>query len=295
MRKYVFDPSKSGTRMDIVCFISGSGTNYREIVARDPDHHYLVFTNRPGCAGEAIALKNGHEIISLSHERYFASALARNSGTISRNGPERLAYEQEVVRLIEKKLGKPPDLVCLAGYDLLNTDWMVQRYYHRLLNVHPGDTTRGYSGLHWIPTAKAILAGESSLRSTLFFVDNNVDTGPVLVQSAPLNVSNTLKKLEDEGQAGLEENLSQVLKFANLAGVNTYPQFKAKATPQMMAKLGDICTRLQEVLKIWGDWKIYPFAVHDLISKGRVETEGRTVYLDGKSLPLFGLRLDTSF
>jgi folate-dependent phosphoribosylglycinamide formyltransferase PurN len=280
--------------MDIVCFISGSGTNYREIVARDPDQHYLVFTNRPGCAGEAIALKNGHEIIRLSHEPYFANALARNSGTVARNSPERLAYEKVVVNLIEKKLGKPPDLVCLAGYDLLNTDWMVQRYYHRILNVHPGDTTRGYSGLHWIPTAKAILAGESSLRSTLFFVDNNIDTGPVLVQSAPLNILSTLKKLEDEGQVNLIEELSQALKFADLAGVRTYSQFKVKATPLMITKLGDICTRLQEVLKIWGDWRIYPFAVHDLISKGLVETDGRIVYLDGKTLPPFGLRLDTS-
>ena len=54
MQQLIYDPAKSGKRMTIVCFISGSGTNYREIVKRNPEHDYLVFTNRPGCAGVAI-------------------------------------------------------------------------------------------------------------------------------------------------------------------------------------------------------------------------------------------------
>jgi len=62
---------------------------------------------------------------------------------------------------------------------------MVEQYYPHILNVHPGDTTKGYDGLYWIPTAKAILAGDDSIRSTLFIVDKGEDTGPVLVQSFP--------------------------------------------------------------------------------------------------------------
>ena len=63
--------------MTIVCFISGSGTNYREIVAKDPDHRYLVFTNRPGCEGLKIAKENKHETIELSHVPFLREARKR--------------------------------------------------------------------------------------------------------------------------------------------------------------------------------------------------------------------------
>ncbi len=42
---------------------------------------------------------------------------------------------------------------------------------------------------------------------------------------------------------------------------------------------------IQEVLKVEGDWKIYPFAVHELIAKGRVALDDRTVYIDGVQMP----------
>ena len=53
-----------------------------------------------------------------------------------------------------------------------------------------------------------------------------------------------------------------------------------------------VCSTLQEKLKITGDWEIYPFAVHRLIAPGRVEVDGRTVYVDGRKLPEYGYRID---
>ncbi|NOQ17741.1 MAG: hypothetical protein GQ507_00675, partial [Dehalococcoidales bacterium] len=171
MKQLVYDPSKSGKIMTIVCFVSGSGTNYREIVTQNREHKYIVFTNRPGCGGVAIARENKHEVIELSHIPYLRDAKKRyGSGNVPRNCPERISYEQELCRLIESSIGGEPDLICLAGYDQWLTDWMVNKYYPRILNVHPGDTTKGYDGLHWVPSAKAILAGDEVIRSTLFFV-----------------------------------------------------------------------------------------------------------------------------
>ncbi|MBN1368220.1 MAG: hypothetical protein JW967_09890, partial [Dehalococcoidales bacterium] len=102
----VYDPAKSGKRMDIVCFISGSGTNYREIVNRNPNQHYLVFTNRPGCSGTAIAQTFGHDVIELSHVPYLKDVRQKyGAGKVPRNCDERVAFEQQVSRLIEAKLG----------------------------------------------------------------------------------------------------------------------------------------------------------------------------------------------
>ena len=293
MQQLIYDPLKSGKVMTIVCFISGSGTNYREIAARNPQHNYLVFTNRPGCAGLAIARENKHEIIELSHILYLKEARRKyGAGKIPRNCPERVQYEQEISRRIENKLGREPDLICLAGFDLWNTDWMIDKYYPRMINVHPGDMTKDYEGLHWMPSAKAIIAGDESLRSTLFIADKSEDKGPILLQSKPLNIIGTLSELESQGEKGLTAGLKRITDFIKLHNITSYDDFRAKADEEMQKAMGNICIRLQDALKVKGDWEIYPFAVHDLIAQGRVAVDGRQVFIDGKQMPAWGYRLD---
>ena len=279
--------------MTIVCLVSGSGTNYREIAAKNINHDYIVFTNRPGCGGVAIARANKHEVIELSHIPYLKDARKRyGSGSIPRNCPERTEYEQRVCALIESRIGGEPDLVCLAGYDQWLTDWMVDKYYPRILNVHPGDTTKGYNGLHWVPSAKAILAGDAVIRSSLFFVDKGEDTGPVLVQSKPLNILQTIDKLTLGGKEELSKGLHEITSFATINDIKTYEDFEEKAGEELVRMMELICRNLQEALKVAGDYKIYPFAVHDLIAQGRVQMDGRTVYVDGREMPEYGYRIE---
>ncbi|MFC1994661.1 phosphoribosylglycinamide formyltransferase [Chloroflexota bacterium] len=293
MKQLVYNPTISGKLMTVVCFISGSGTNYREIAAKNHNHSYTVFTNRPGCGGAAIARDNQHEVIGLSHMPYLGDATKRyGSGNVPRNCPERVEYEQALCRLIEGSIGKEPDLICLAGYDQWLSDWMVDRYYPRILNVHPGDTSKGYDGLHWVPLAKAILAGDEVIRSTLFFVDKGEDTGPALVQSELLNIVQTIDKLQLGRTAELLKGLYKVTSFATIHEIRTYEDFKEKAGEELFKMMELICRNLQDVLKVAGDWKIYPFAVHNLIAQGRVQIDGRTVYVEGKEMPKHGYTID---
>ena len=281
--------------MTIVCFVSGSGTNYREIIAKNINHDYIVFTNRPGCGGVAIARANKHEVIELSHIPYLKDARKRyGSGNTPRNCPERVEYEQELCALIEDRIGGEPDLICLTGYDQWLTDFIVDRYYPRIFNVHPGDTRKGYTGLHWIPSAKAILAGDEVIKSSLFFVDKGEDTGPVLMQSKPLNIVQTINGLKLESRQELSKGLHEVTSFATIHGIETYEDFKQKAGEELLRIMELICRNLQEALKVAGDWKIYPFAVHELIAQGRVQIDGRTVYIDGGEVPEYGYRIDES-
>jgi phosphoribosylglycinamide formyltransferase-1 len=211
---------------------------------------------------------------------------------VPRNCPERVQYEQEIARLIENKLGREPDLVCLAGFDQWNTDWLVDRYYPRMINVHPGDTTKGYIGLHWMPSAQAIIAGESSIRSTLFIADKSEDNGPPLVQSKPLNIAETLTGLEAQGEKGLTAAFKRISGFIASRSIKNYNDFRQEADEEMQKAMGNICVRLQDALKVKGDWEIYPFAIHELIAHGRVAVDGRQVFIDGKQMPVWGYRLD---
>ena len=54
----------------------------------------------------------------------------------------------------------------------------------------------------------------------------------------------------------------------------------------------NICSHLQDALKAAGDWKIYPFAVHDLIAQGLVQIADRTVYIDGRKMPEHGYQIN---
>jgi phosphoribosylglycinamide formyltransferase-1 len=293
MKQFVYDPIKCGVRMTIVCFVSGSGTNYREIVAKNANHDYIVFTNRPGCGGVAIGRSNKHEVVELSHIPYLKDARKRyGSGNIPRNCPERVEYEQALCALIENRIGREPDLVCLAGYDQWLSDFIVHKYYPRILNVHPGDTTKGYNGLHWVPSAKAIIAGDEVIRSSLFFVDKGEDTGPVLVQSEPVNILQTIGKLASEGREELLEGLHKITSYVTIRRIGNYEDFQQKAGQELLDMIELICKNLQEALKVAGDWKIYPFAVHDLIAQGRVQIDGSTVYIDGREMPEYGYRID---
>ena len=294
VRELIYDPSKSGKRMTIVCFVSGSGTNYREIVKRDPEHDYLVFSNRPECGALKIARQFGHEIVELSHIPFLKEArLKYGAGNIPADCPERLAYEQEVVRRVHGRLKRIPDIVCLAGYDLWHTPWFIKQYYPHIINVHPGDTVKGFAGLHWIPAARAIIAGEVSLRSTTFIVDQGGDTGPVLAQSAPLFIRPILEEDQKASPFNFLEKYKEIEFFLMSQGISNLDEFNAKASLELKKNMEVICRVLQDALKEAGDWKIYPFVVHDLIARGRVALEGRQVFVDDQALPAHGYRIDS--
>jgi phosphoribosylglycinamide formyltransferase 1 len=276
--RLVFDPS-SGP-MKYACGVSGSGTNYERIFEGDPGTYHVVFSNAPNCAGIVKARKHGAPVALLDSAKYFREMWEVEK--VPRYGVERNSYDRAIMTLVEQVFNGRPDLICLAGYDLWIGDWMANRYYPQILNVHPGDA-RKYIGLGWRPTAKAILAEESSVKSTLFFVDASDDGGPIVLQSASLPLSEW------------DDQLREIRRFAEKTDARTLEQFRATAQREgnnLYKSLEEVSTSIQEVLRVKGDWQIYPFAVHGLIAKGRVALDGRTVYIDGVQMPPEGWQVD---
>jgi phosphoribosylglycinamide formyltransferase 1 len=274
----IYNPSSGSMRY--ACGVSGSGSNYDKIYELDPDKEHVVFSNSPGCKGISKAKNRNVPVVLLDSNRYFHEMCRLEK--VPRHGAERDSYDMAIMTLVEQALSGQPDLICLAGYDLWIGNWMVERYYPKILNVHPGDAKK-YTGLGWIPTAKAILAEESSVKSTVFFVDPSDDGGPILIQSASLPLSRWDKELRD------------IRRFAEKTETRTLKAFREAAQEEggdLYRSLQMVSAGIQEALKVEGDWQIYPFAVHELIAKGRAALDGRTLYIDGVKMPEEGWQVD---
>ena len=276
--KPVFIPSDRALRY--ACGVSGSGTNYDKIYEADPKKTHIVFSNAPDCSGVKKARERNAPVVTLDSDIYFKKMWGIEK--VPRYGVERNSYDMAVMTLVEQGLKGEPDLICLAGYDLWIGDWMAKRYFPRILNVHPGDS-RKYTGLGWRPTAKAIIAGEKSVKSTVFFVDESDDGGPILIQSKSISLSRWDEKLYD------------IKKFIEKMDIKTLSEFREKAKQEgnnLDIVLEAMSKEIQDVLKEEGDWMIYPFAVHNLIARGRVALDGRKVYIDGVEMSDEGWQVD---
>ena len=102
-----------------------------------------------------------------------------------RHTPTRREYDKINAQVL-RQLGV--DTIVLLGYTYVLTDAMVDAFPGRIINIHDADLTlkgaggqRRYVGLH--STRDAIVAGESETRSTVHYVTEEVDGGPVLVVS----------------------------------------------------------------------------------------------------------------
>jgi phosphoribosylglycinamide formyltransferase-1 len=95
-----------------------------------------------------------------------------------REHPGREAHEKAVIAALdERRVG----LVCLAGYMRLLSDGFVRHFEGRLMNIHPS-LLPSFPGLH--SQRQALQHGVKLAGATVHFVDEGVDTGPIVLQAA---------------------------------------------------------------------------------------------------------------
>lgn len=95
---------------------------------------------------------------------------------IPRRGSSRGDHEERILRILE---AARPDLICLAGYMRVLSPEFVARYRGRILNIHPSLLPR-HPGLE--PQRRAVEAGDALSGCTVHFVDEGVDSGPVVLR-----------------------------------------------------------------------------------------------------------------
>jgi phosphoribosylglycinamide formyltransferase-1 len=103
---------------------------------------------------------------------------------------DRDTYDAAVSRVLEEhRIG----LVCLAGFMRILGPAFVRAWQGRLMNIHPS-LLPAFPGLH--PQRQALDAGARISGATVHFVDEGVDTGPIVLQSSvPVEADDTEETL----------------------------------------------------------------------------------------------------
>lgn len=117
--------------------------------------------------------------------------------------PANKTREEFDLEMAEILQAKEVDLVVLVGYMRILSPEFVRRFPHRIINVHPSLIPK-YSGKNFFNKGvhEAVLkAGEKETGMTIHYVDENIDTGDIIVQkTCPVLPNDTSESLKDRVQ-----------------------------------------------------------------------------------------------
>ena len=164
-------------KLAVLC--SGSGSNLQAILDRakagllDADIRVVV-CNVPGAKSLERAQTAGMPAVCLPHTDYV----------------DRAAHDAAVVQVLKDH---GVDTVAMAGYLRLVTPAFLDAFPGRVLNIHPA-LLPSFKGAHG--QADAAGYGVRLSGCTVHFVDQDMDTGPIIIQAAvpalPTDTGDTL-------------------------------------------------------------------------------------------------------
>jgi phosphoribosylglycinamide formyltransferase 1 len=161
--------------------VSGSGSNLQSIMdscerSNIDGQVSIVISNLPGVFALTRAQKKGIPTKVISHTEY----------------PDRESFDQEVIKILK---ACQVDLVALAGFMRVLTPTFLREFPGRVMNIHPA-LLPSFPGLG--VRQKAIDYGVRFSGCTVHFVDEGVDTGPIIIQGVvPVYPDDTEEILKD--------------------------------------------------------------------------------------------------
>lgn len=169
--------------MKIGILASGSGTNLQAIIdAIDKGdiknaEIAVVISNKKTAYALERARKNGIKDIYLNKNDY----------------KDRLEYDKKIVEVLKEE---KVELVILAGYLKWITEYFVEIYINKIMNIHPS-LLPSFKGLHGIEQAYEY--GVKVTGVTVHFVDETEDGGPIILQEeVRIEENDTLESVEEK-------------------------------------------------------------------------------------------------
>lgn len=146
--------------------LSGRGSNF-EAIAKQIDEGKLK-------AEIAVVVSNVETAPGLRRARERGlDVFCANSKGLSRE-----AFDRKVIEVL---MQKHVDLVCLAGFMRLLSTSFIEAFRNRILNIHPS-LLPAFPGLD--AQRQALEYGVKVSGCTVHFVDEGLDSGPIILQTA---------------------------------------------------------------------------------------------------------------
>ena len=144
-----------------------------------PINPTVVISNKPNAKGLAIAKKMGVQIEIVDSSKYKG---------------KRLQYDKKIISTLKKYKVTPSNgLICLAGFMRIISPYFIKEYKNKILNIHPA-LLPAFPGLD--AQKQAIKFGSKFSGCTVHFVDEGIDTGPIIIQEVvKVNNNDTEKSL----------------------------------------------------------------------------------------------------
>jgi len=137
----------------------------------------IVISNKANAKGLKIAQKLGVKTLLIDSKDY------KN---------KRVEYDKKIIHELEKNgVTTKNGLVCLAGFMRIISPYFIKKYKNRILNIHPA-LLPAYPGLN--AQKQAIQNGAKFSGCTVHFVDEGVDSGPIIIQSVVKVTNNDTEK-----------------------------------------------------------------------------------------------------
>ncbi len=169
----------------ISVLVSGGGTNLQAVIDGIKDGSIRdagivrVISGNPEAYALERARKHNIEAMVIGKKNY----------------PDSGARTKAMISALDEA---ETDLVILAGYMSILEPELIEAYRERIINIHPSLIPKfcgaGFYGKH---VHEAVLAaGEKESGATVHYVDEGVDTGPVILQEkVPVNDGDTAETL----------------------------------------------------------------------------------------------------
>jgi phosphoribosylglycinamide formyltransferase 1 len=166
--------------LNMAILISGRGSNMHAILS---SHSQSKLRNIEPC----VVISNNKDApgLKIAKEQFGIA-----TEVILSNGKKGWEYDREIDSVL-KKYGVYPSngIICLAGYMRILSAQFVKKYKLRILNVHPS-LLPSFKGLN--AQKQAFDYGVKISGCTVHFIDDNIDTGPIIIQeSVPIYDSDT--------------------------------------------------------------------------------------------------------
>ncbi len=261
---------------NVAIFLSGSGTNAENLLkelknSNDNWNPVAIVTDAPETSRAAeLAEKFNVKLIALDIRKFYNERGEKRISILTKKGQEIREEWTNELRTLLKPLNI--DFGVLAGFVPLSniTDDFP------CLNVHPGDLTvlengkRLLVGLHTVPVEIAIVAGLTEMRSSVIIAQaytgkgGEMDSGPIL---------------------GISQSVRIDLQGNSLDDLKTIANQRPEKRPVggYKDKLEEVASFNQELLKVDGDWVVFPKVVAEF-AKGNYTEENNQLYYKNEEI-----------